>query len=73
MTTQPGPTVYESKVMMNDELKTALEALAAKIELVVIKAIRMHEEKKHKSISLGNLITIIMLLGVGVAAFVANT
>lgn len=57
---------------MNDELHAELRALPAKIELVVLKAIKLHEAEKHKSISLGNLITIFTLLGIAAAAVLTN-
>lgn len=59
-----------------DEIRTsllqitqALGNLDQRLELAIIKAMRKHEAIKHKSISLGNLLTIVTILAVGAAAY----
>lgn len=46
-----------------------LDEIKLIVENATMRMLQKHENHKHKSINLGNLITIVAIIGVGVAAF----
>lgn len=58
---------------MDDELKKLVVDIPAKVELVVMRGLQLHVQQYHKSIGIGTLITLAVLVAAGLATYIANS